>query len=485
MNLSSILGYITESNLDIKITETFHKLNIEVIINSFYKIDSQFITSLLNIIPSRDSIFSFLLIYNESNETEMEEKNIDKFLNDIEDSIAISGNITSTKLNIQINKSLDQPIISIYSMESFGYYLKLLKTSNLLTILSNKAKLGFIIFEVIDYNSDLRIDSSSIAFIGSSIHCNKEKITDYTLIKAFKSVCNFQTSFEYEFIPNDFCIIDVNNDIDLVFKKLKIIYSLIYIFDISNLTDNYLTLNLNGKKYLEVKLSLNDLNFENLTVYYEIYEWLYTDGNISDKIGITRNILSLYLKDANSIEIDYSAFTAIKSNYAIYLKDNVEKYLEVKSKIIDTLLSTNTQIGALVDSLTNNFIKNLGAIGTFIFSITVMKSLDDKKFQDIFTYDIIIISFFLVLISVIYFKYTINEYDYSKKRMQILYDRLKMSYGDILVDKDIEIIFNKDEYFSQDLEAADTKVEYYKKLWCTILLIFELAVIILGFFSKL
>lgn len=485
MSIASIFNTIAVSELNIKISETFYKLNIEVIIDSFYKINPEFISAILSSVPSRDSIFSFLLVYNDLVDTELENNDIDKFLGDVNDNIAICDEITSTKIKLEISKCIDQPYVSIYSLECFSNYLKSLKVQELLNTLSSKAKLGNIVFEIIDYNSKILANSPSITFAGKSVLFNKDIIKDSSLVNSFKSICNFQTNIEYTFTPDDFCITEnVSTEIDLIFNKLKIIYSLIYIFDISNLDGNSLSLNLNGCKCLEIKLSLENLNYDNLKVYYDIYKWLYTDGNINDKIGITRNVLSLYLKNSNSIGLDNSAFTAIQSNYAIYLKDNVEKYLEVKSKIIDTSLSTNTQISQLVDTLASNFIKNLGAIGTFIITIVVMKTLDDKKFEDIFTTDMSIISFILVLISVIYLKYTLKEYDYNKNRIKIFYDRLKLSYTDILVPKDIETIFNKDEYFNEDLKSADEKVNSYKKSWCIMLLTFEIGVIILGFLIK-
>lgn len=485
MDITSVLKTITTANLNINITETFHEVEIEVIIDSFCKPTHQFMTAIINTIPERDKIFTFLLTYNDINDIELEDMEISNFLDTIDDVVAISGEIFNTKLKIQINKSIDKSYISIYSLPIFSAYMTTLKALDLLTILSTKAKLGPIIFELIDYDSNILVSSSLISFVGKSNFAHKDIIEDSSLIEAFKSVCNLQTNIKYTFNPDEFYIEkNISPEIDFIFNKLKIIYSLIYIFDMSNLTNDILSLNLSGYKCLAITLDLNTLNYSKLNVYYDIYKWLYTDGNINDKIGVTRNVLSLYIKDSKSIELDSSVFTAIQSNYGIYLRNNVEKYLEVKSKIIETSLSTNTQISQMVDSLSNNFIKNLGAIGTFIVTIVVMKSLDDKKFEDIFTLDMVIISSILVLISIIYLKYTFKEFEYNKTRIKNFYERLKLSYNDILVKKDIDTIFNKDKYFNEDIESANNKVKYYKKSWCFMLLIFQIGVIILGFLIK-
>jgi len=480
MNLNSILSEFHATNTEI--TENFHSLNISISFNNIFILTHDLCNKILNILSCDDKLFSFTIKYDDSNEVIYSE-NICAFIENLNNQINLLNPQQSTEIFIQINKCKTNSTINIYSIDNFCTYLESANICEILTNLSSKFYHNFITFEIIDALSNINISSNSfiIKSINSSI--GRDYIIDNSSKENFRSVCCFLGKVCLNFTPDAFDLpTSQNARIDSFFQKLKIIFSIIYIFDISDLINNNINIKLNGYKNIELNLPINTLNLNNLIIYYDIYKWIYTDGNISDKIGIARNIISLYLTNYNTIELHESVLTAIRSNYTIYLKENVEKYLEVKTKVIDNIFSTNTQISDLINSLTKNFMKNLSVIGTFIATITIMNSLNDKRLTNIFTSEITIISLVLVLISVFYFKYTCKEYDQNKKRIKTLYSRLKESYKDILVPADIGTLFKNDIYFNDDIHEADEKATLYKEYWKWCLFIFEMLVIILGFF---
>lgn len=92
-----------------------------------------------------------------------------------------------------------------------------------------------------------------------------------------------------------------------------------------------------GQRKCEFNYNINTDITENRELY-KIYEWISTDGNAMDKAIIARNIISLYSQFTSIIEIDAKTFSFIQSNFKLYQKDNVDKYIEVKNKVAEYIL---------------------------------------------------------------------------------------------------------------------------------------------------
>ena len=67
--------------------------------------------------------------------------------------------------------------------------------------------------------------------------------------------------------------------------------------------------------------------------FYKIYRWIFQDSNEYDKIELTRHVISIHCKYSDILNIDEKTFLSIKSNYNIYLKENVDKYIELKNLV--------------------------------------------------------------------------------------------------------------------------------------------------------
>ena len=71
-------------------------------------------------------------------------------------------------------------------------------------------------------------------------------------------------------------------------------------------------------------IKLNEFNYKSqYEEFYRIFCWIFQDANEYDKIALTRNVIGMYCKYSHILDIDEKTFLAIKSNYNIYLKEDL------------------------------------------------------------------------------------------------------------------------------------------------------------------
>ena len=107
-----------------------------------------------------------------------------------------------------------------------------------------------------------------------------------------------------------------------------------------------------------------------------------------------------------------------------------------------------------------------------------MNSLSSDRLDNIFTKDIVIISFLFLVLSFLYMLFSLNDVEKEKQRFKELYNRLKTSYEDILNENDINYIFKNDKYIVNDIEFIDEKVGRYKNRWIICLVIISISIIV-------
>lgn len=412
------------------------------------------------------------------NDTTLQLHDTESFFAELETYKLIFQPIDETIIKVEVVKNLKDNKFLVFDMEKFSEFLNKLSLSEIINNFYELKKKSIFSIEVINAN-ELYSASSMFCFKSRDISNDRVLKGNKCVLEERKAVCNFFNEDEFQFIPEDFDFSsEFNSTFSFLAKKLVIAYSLISLFNYSVIKNNKIELTLNGYKTHAFMLDFNDMRYENLIVYYDIYKWVYNDKNIGEKIELARNIISLYLNNKETLVIDDSIIQAIKSNYNIYLKDNIEKYFEIKSHAVEEILKMTDEIRETASNITDNIINNLKVVGTFIITVTIMNSLSDKKLDNIFTKDISLLSFGLVILSVIYLIYSIRDTYDKRKNIIIKYYRLKFSYNDILVKKDIETIFKKDMLIRKDIKKLDKRIERYKNLWIVLILVFLFIVII-------
>ena len=149
----------------------------------------------------------------------------------------------------------------------------------------------------------------------------------------------------YEIIPDDFIfegIMRAGERLKSLFGKLATILSLIYVVSYSSIDEYSVNLQINGQRTTSQTRPLNSI--EENDKWISIYNWIFTDGNPTDKMLIAHNVMSLYCKYESFLNIDETMFDAIKTNYNLYLRTNVSQYLDMKRDIGKFIQNIVTQV---------------------------------------------------------------------------------------------------------------------------------------------
>lgn len=374
------------------------------------------------------------------------------------------------KVNIIISKKETNNRLSIYDLNKFIDYLESLSFKGIINKMNELINSKFIVFEVM--NCLINEQSTSIFFKSSnvSVSCNTDSIERKNLSRKREELVNWVNQNEIDLLPTDFHLINPENErIIKLFNKLKVALSIMNIVDIVDIKDsNKIKLTLNGYKRIDCIIDYKDLNLDHTLQYYNVYDWIYTHGSSIDKIDIARNVISLMCKDNNLFILDTDLIPSIKSAHKIYLKDNVNEYLDVKGKVTEFLFDLSTKMSDLASDIGKAFINNIIAFLGVYIGIFITSAFSEGG-TEIFSKDISYMSMLLLLGSCGYLILSIVEEFIEYKRYKEIYDRFKKSYNDVLDDNDIELIFKEDEYLKKDRKYIVKKSCIYIFCWILIL----------------
>lgn len=419
--------------------------------------------------PARDSLLIELFLDDHYFCSFLNGDDINIFLSDIQRSIDLREDDSIFKIKITINKNIDiNHQLSIYSSETIFDYLSSLRLNGLL----------YTFKEIINYNNFVifRLQDLSDYFYTSAFYfCNEEinldniNIDRAKLINKRNEICSFNNASDYDFLPDDFDLIkkSVKDKINLLMSKITFILSLVFISNTTRIEDDKFYYRICGYKNLDSHMDFNCIrpNY----IFFKIYKWIYNQGNISDKVALARNIITLHAKN-DLLHVDSGTYDSIKSNFEIYLKENVRNYLEIKNKISQLLFDMSSKTSAIIESFTKTFKNNLLALITFYITI-VIRALITGDVNNIFSKEIIYIAYGLSGISFIVLLAMIWEVNMDINRFKEIYYRLKSRYNDILDENDINNIFNNDIDHEKDISFITHKVKVYSIMWVAILLI--------------
>lgn len=479
-NLEITNLFVKDSDIkDIKVKENLDGVYIDLRCSNVLSPPLKEFENLLEKIPRRDKLRITISIPGEDDTLVTYSSGNDnrKFLEEVKKYLIGEE---AYLLKIDIVKVLSDKTISIYDIEKIGEYFNELNLKSILNKFDKILKQGQIRLQVL--SGDYYNSNSDSIFITSG---NEFNLNSYRKdeINNINSVCNFMNSSTYNLVYTDFKFNNkIHESIDGILKKLEYIFSIIAISDRSELkNENEIEFTIIGYKSLNFKINYKNINVnENINQYSNICDWIYrkNSGDISDKIGIVRNIISIAAKDDSILSIKNNLLPSIKSSHSIYLRDNVEKYLEVKQQVTDGIFDLMKNISSITDTIGNNFKSNMIFIITFFVTIIISNSLSDNKLENIFTKDITVISIAFIIGSIIFLKMSINEANSEVERFKTLYVRLKKNYEDILNENDIENLFNESEFLDEDIKFINNKISTYRNTWIFMILIMSLLVII-------
>lgn len=362
---------------------------------------------------------------------------------------------------IQIDKSIEANKFSIYDFDSFTRDLLHKPLTEVLMWFSNLLSNNeYLIFEVYDY--DISLSTGTMGFVSNTNALFTPKVNRRQRLNACKETAYFYNMNVFEVIPDDFKIEGIEHSescLKPLFGRLSTILSLAYMGSSSSILDNSLNIQINGQRTSTYALKLDDIQ-ENAK-WLSIYSWIYTDGNPTDKSLIAHNVISLHCKYAALLDVDDKVFDSIKSNYKLYLRNNVGQYLDLKRDISKFIHSIVTQVGDYAVSILNKFKTNLIAIFGFLFTVVLTKVGATQKWEDIFTRHTIYLIEVVLIGSLGYLVTCIFEARYKLRKTKYAYGELKNNYSEILDEAEIKEAFGDDKL----LKDAESSVKKGMIVW--------------------
>jgi hypothetical protein len=397
--------------------------------------------------------------------------NVDQFTTQINDLIQYLDD-EAIELILDITKETSQGKVSVYCFATFVQFLDNISPIGFLNIIDNDLKKNNSLY--FDLKEE-EVEKFKTKYIGFGLTPDLYDDNQDSSIK-YKESCHFSNFAQYPYSPDYFNLLHrpkSENVISLILDKLNCIFLIASIYDITSITnDNIFYFKVNGYKTIEGRFDINDCIITSNKTYFKIYKWIYSNsGNTADKIGLTRNILSIYLTE-NSIEIPEAVYASIQSGFKVYLQDNLNKYIEIRNKISDQLLLISQKANQVVDSYLSNYQKSNTTFITFFISVFLLRVLGTGNFQNVFTKDATVISFVLLYFSIIYLIFSLRVLNKEIERLEFRYNNLKVRFEDLLDKQDIEKIVSQDREFNSEIEFIKDRRNEYTFLWVITIIIF-------------
>lgn len=415
-----------------------------------------FFTQILDSISSRDNgKFTF------------QNENDDIFIfksgtreNDFKEYISSSETM---KISLIIDKQIIDGKQSIYFLDSFIKHLIEKNISETLSyfhcLFSNDNQK--IEFEILDPNvSEFRLHTKSIYF---DVIQDESQILFNRASRLFKvkNTCSFYNQDKYELLPDDFHVTETFSDnensshLKKYFSRIEMILAVIYIAASSEIKKDILCYQLNDFSQI-LKVNLNDKLEYNPTIF-EIYNWIYNTDNYIDKFSIARSVFGYLCMDIFGSK--NNLIRDLRKSYDIYTKEKVNIYLDAKKDLSEYIIESISKLKSYTNTILETFLKNLYAITGFFFSVILANAISDRELDKIFTKDILIIILIALIGSIIFWLISNLRFRNDLTSFKEIFDVLKKNYDDVLLEKEIENIFN-----SIQLDYEIEKVKHFKKI---------------------
>ena len=396
------------------------------------------------------------------------------FAGEVGQALALASDLADSDENdftvaVTVTKGRGEEALSLYSLDAFTRFLNGLTVTDQFAVFRNVLGQGGVAFQFQERGDSF--ETATMLAVGSA---TRRPGTGHReeLITKRDEICHFRNGGEHLFVPEDFHLLtrSKNKAFNAIMDSLCFVVSAVYLADISDICDNTLSIKLNGYKVLSEKVTFPAPVENSLDELYKLYSWGYSGGNVSDKVGIIRNLISLYAKNS-ILNVEEGVFSAARSNYEIYLKENIGRYLEIKNNIANKMLEMSQNCTKTTEAFGSYFKQSIFAISSFFVTIIVLSAIDKEKYGKVFSSDVKHIALGLILISFLHMVFTVMEYQRKCQRFSKEYTYLKESYTDVLDKKDIERIFDKDRDYNDNYSYLQSELAKYSMFWGLILLI--------------
>lgn len=396
-------------------------------------------------------------------------------------------------LLLEITKNCKDGYLSVFFIESLDEYFSKRRTFDLIRELSLKIKEG-IHFTV--FSPTKRFGSKTI-FFGEENEAPIyiDDLKRKKIISKFKESTSFFGYDDYatDLLPSDFYVDEDFNipNINKFFNDAFLILCLSFLCNHSEIKKtnsedyNFFT-KINGYKTISIETTSKFADKISNPVLYKIYDWAYQSdtGNTLEKIGLIRNLISLHATEHDEIVIDEILWQAVKSNFKVYLQENVEVYLETKTKISEALKESIEKTQQIVEGVVNTIQNSIGVLITFLFSVVLINGFKDiENASAIFSKPYLIIVLIITACSWYWIRFSVSD---AKKRLLYTLDNVDeiilSSYRNILLPSEINESTSKVKL--KNLEYLENSTRKYMTFWRNFLIILNITYLIGTFFYE-
>lgn len=481
LNILSLFGNVEADK--IQNGESFTHYIYTVKFTNPFELKYEHLEVFFNQIQQQDQWDLWVEIGGNTNHFRKEKNNFEVFEEYIEHLKYISDD-DDCELRFEISKEFDENILSVYEFGLFQKYCDNLNLEELLSKLSDILQgNSWVKFNVVD--SNIQFDTGTFFFNSKPVSepSYEERLV---IIQRTREFCNSGNLGIYSLLPNDFQVNQhIENSMVQIFNRLKFLLSFVNIFDISQLVgQNQVALTLKGYRQLHRLLDYKELYCDENVEIFAIYQWIYDGGNLSDKIGIARNLISIHIQDSiGVIKLKEGSLNSIRSNFEIYLKQNLKEYVQLKSNISNQLMNIAQKSRDVSDTFVKNFRNALYLEFSFLGVGILFKIVRNDFSQTILTPENIIVMYILIFIAFVVLAWSYFEIFSEERALKKEYELLKIRYSDLLVAEDISKILNNDKDFERYIKNMWNKVYRYVALWFVIIAILIFMIQISQFLS--
>lgn len=375
-------------------------------------------------------------------------------------------------VKIKIFKSSNRESISIYCLKSFEKYLNFFTYEDLLFKLSNLNNNKSVYFQLI--TDEGTFFTSKYIFSNNPLEKLEALCEKDFILKEKDEFCNIKIKDILKSLPEDFHLKKREDkfEIEEILDKLTLLVSVFLISNSTFLKENTLNYKINGYKIVQNNLNLKD-NFlvDKINIVYNIYLWIYKEkNNITERMEISRNIITLYICNDDLLDIDEKVVPSIKSGYEIYLKKNVDRYITVLDNISSIFNNLDNKLFDTRDEFKKKFKGNIVTFFTFFFTTMLFNTISTGTITNIFTKDITILALALLSISVVCAIYSNIEFNKDLEFLEKRYNKHIEHYKAILNQEDIDRIFTTK--FNDEIKTMGIIEEKNRCLFCWFITIF-------------
>ncbi|MCR5701815.1 MAG: hypothetical protein K6G76_06710 [Lachnospiraceae bacterium] len=428
-------------------------------------VSKEIVQDIFNLFPSRD--FVEITISNEADAVIQIStiSDLDKYDWEIFD-----GDPVKMKYHVKKNIS-EQDEVTIYCYDKFCEYIINKELLEIMVIFSELLKdREFINFEVLD--SDIYFSTKSISFIGREDHGTIVRDERLEKLKLIRDNSNLRGGYLYSLVPGDFSfqISGIKNKLSDCFAKIETLLSVCYIANDAEIEESKtIKIRISGQRNVNMEMEIRDIVFNKEIV--KIYNWIYEGGNCTDKAIIARNILSLHCRYSSIINLDDKTFSSIQSNFNLYQKDNVDRYLDLKNQVGKNVTEIIEKSSELAFSILHGMKKNIIAVFSFLFTVILANIVSEVPLDNIFTRDVTVIFEIIIVFSVFFLSVNIYETNYRINQMVKGFDKLKNNYTDVFDNDELKELMGEENFKNEFVTQIKKQRNMAILFWVSLLLI--------------